>query len=353
MTAANWVYIWCHWPVILGVAVALYVHRRSHYYLLRNAMFASGLIGFALFALFPVAPPRLLDVGLVDTVTQRSDAYRALQPPGLTNQYAAFPSLHAGWNLLLGIVVVMAVTSFAVRLVAVLLPAAMSLAVVLTANHFVIDVAAGVGVVLLGLAIAIFLQNRQNASTLLLDGASGDRGGVTRRRTTVRRRASGGKLPRQAARRGAAGRRAGRGRRAPVPRPTRDPAPEDGRPLPLYWDRWELASPFRPRLVLSELLRAGREATGLMLDLKGSRMRLAEKVRAELEPYLPGRRFTVCARSWRLLEAFDGLPVRRIASVGSRRQLRTLLHRLPARVSTVSPFTSAFSTIGWLPTSAR
>ena len=100
-------------------------------------------------------------------------------------------------------------------------------------------------------------------------------------------------------------------------------------PLPLYWDRWELASPFRPRLVLSELLRAGREATGLMLDLKGSRMRLAEKVRAELEPYLPGRRFTVCARSWQLLEAFDGLPVRRIASVGSRRQLRTLLHRLP------------------------
>jgi glycerophosphoryl diester phosphodiesterase len=66
-----------------------------------------------------------------------------------------------------------------------------------------------------------------------------------------------------------------------------------------------------------------------MLDLKGSRMRLAEKVRAELEPYLPRRRFTVCARSWRLLEAFDELPVRRIASVGSRRQLRTLLHRLP------------------------
>ena len=64
-----------------------------------------------------------------------------------------------------------------------------------------------------------------------------------------------------------------------------------------------------------------------MLDLKGSKIRLAELVRAELEPYLPGRRFTVCARSWRLLEAFDGLPVRRVASVGSRRQLGTLLDR--------------------------
>lgn len=199
VTLANWVYIWGHWPVILGVATVLYVHRRSHYYLLRNAMFASGLIGFALFALFPVAPPRLIDMGLVDTVTQRSDAYRALQPPGLTNQYAAFPSLHAGWNLLVAIVVVMAVAGVALRLVAFALPIAMSLAVVLTANHFVIDVAGGVLVVLVGLAIAIWIQGRQNASTLRLNGTSGDRGGPPRSRARVRRRASGRELPGQAA----------------------------------------------------------------------------------------------------------------------------------------------------------
>jgi glycerophosphoryl diester phosphodiesterase len=64
-----------------------------------------------------------------------------------------------------------------------------------------------------------------------------------------------------------------------------------------------------------------------MLDLKGRDPRLAAIVRAELEPLLPVRRFTVCARSWELLEAFDGLPVRRFASVGSRRQLRALLAR--------------------------
>ena len=199
VTLANWVYIWGHWPVILGVATVLYIHRRSHYYLLRNAMFASGLIGFAFFALFPVAPPRLIDMGLVDTVTHRSDAYRALQPPGLTNQYAAFPSLHAGWNLLVAIVVVMAVAGVALRLVALALPIAMSLAVVLTANHFVIDVAGGVLVVLVGLAIAIWIQGRQNASTLRLDGTSGDRGGPPRSHARVRRRASGRELPGQTA----------------------------------------------------------------------------------------------------------------------------------------------------------
>lgn len=201
VTAANWVYIWGHWPVILGVATALYVFRRGHYYLLRNAMFVSGFIGFAFFALFPVAPPRLMDLGLVDTVTERSESYRALQPPGLTNQYAAFPSLHAGWNLLVGIVVVMAVSSLVVRLVALALPVAMSLAVVLTANHFVIDVPAGVVVVLVGLGVAIVLRKRQDASTLLVDDVPGDRGGeaVPRDRAAVRGGASRGKQPREAA----------------------------------------------------------------------------------------------------------------------------------------------------------
>ena len=98
-------------------------------------------------------------------------------------------------------------------------------------------------------------------------------------------------------------------------------------PLPLYWDRWTLASPFRRSLVLAELLAATRPETELMLDLKGRDPRLAAIVRAELEPFLPTRRFTVCARSWELLEAFDGLPVRRFASVGSARQLRALLAR--------------------------
>lgn len=198
VTLANWVYIFGHWPVILGVATGLYAFRRRHYYLLRNAMFASGLIGFLCFMLFPVAPPRLLELGLVDTVTERSDAYRALQPPGLTNQYAAFPSLHVGWNLLVGIVVVLAVGALAVRLVALVLPATMALAVVVTANHFVVDVAAGVVVVLVGLALAVFLQRRQAASTLRADGVSGDRGGRSPHRA-VRCGASRRELPRQAA----------------------------------------------------------------------------------------------------------------------------------------------------------
>jgi membrane-associated phospholipid phosphatase len=153
MTIFNWIYIWGHWPVIITAAVLLYRTRRDRYLLLRNAMFLSGAIGFIFFALLPVAPPRLVDPALIDTVTLHSDSYRALQPPGLTNQYAAFPSLHFGWNLLVGIAVWGATRHVLLRLLSVLGPAAMGAAVVLTANHYVLDPIGGMIIVLFALLV--------------------------------------------------------------------------------------------------------------------------------------------------------------------------------------------------------
>lgn len=168
VTIANWIYIWGHWPVILSTAVALHIWRRDSYYLLRNTLFISGGIGFLFFAFLPVAPPRLLEMGLVDTVSDQSHAYRALQPPGLTNHYAAFPSLHVGWNLAVGIVLFMSTTHLAVRALAVLSPLAMTFAVVATANHYVVDVAGGTAVVLVGLAGAHIIETRKAVSLATL-----------------------------------------------------------------------------------------------------------------------------------------------------------------------------------------
>ena len=151
VTFFNWVYIWGHWPVIITAGIVLYRTRRDRYFLLRNAMFLSGAIGFLLFALLPVAPPRLFDPVLIDTVTEQSDAYRALQPPGFTNQYAAFPSLHFGWNLLVGVVVYGSTRRVLLRALSILGPAAMALAVVVTANHFVVDLVGGAVIVLFSL----------------------------------------------------------------------------------------------------------------------------------------------------------------------------------------------------------
>lgn len=189
---ANWVYIWGHWPVILGTATVLFFHRRDRYHLLRNTLLVSGAIGFLFFALFPVAPPRMLDLGLVDTVTEQSQAYRALQPPGLTNQYAAFPSLHFGWNVIVGIVLFTTTAHLAVRVFAVASPLAMGLAVVTTANHFVVDLAAGLVVVLVGLAAAYAIERRNRAATLRSSGSAACDEALRRRAAPVPRRASRG-----------------------------------------------------------------------------------------------------------------------------------------------------------------
>jgi glycerophosphoryl diester phosphodiesterase len=108
-------------------------------------------------------------------------------------------------------------------------------------------------------------------------------------------------------------------------------------PLPVFWDRWELSPPWRPRLLLRELLAAAAPTTELMLDLKGRDARLADRVVEALQPYFGSRPLTICARSWPLLDAFDGLPVRRVHSVGTARQLRMLLERAAgARIDGVS-----------------
>jgi hypothetical protein len=141
--AANAVYIYGHWPVLIVTGVLLYRYRRDRYYLLRNACLLSGVVGLVIFALYPVAPPRLLGLPLVDTVTLRAPGYREILPPSLVNEYAAMPSFHVGWILLAGVVVFRATHNPALRILAVAMPASMAFAVVATANHFVLDVVAG------------------------------------------------------------------------------------------------------------------------------------------------------------------------------------------------------------------
>lgn len=161
---ANWIYIYGHWPVIGITLVWLFLRAPSEYRILRNAMFISGGIGLVIFVLYPVVPPRLGVLDIVDTITQRSSSYRTLQPPGLINRYAAMPSLHFGWNLLVGIVIWRATSRRLLHVVAVLMPVAMGFAVVVTGNHYVADVVAGGAVALIGLACALVIAEPAHAA---------------------------------------------------------------------------------------------------------------------------------------------------------------------------------------------
>jgi PAP2 superfamily len=179
VTFANWVYIWGHWPLIAAIAAWLYVRHPDAFRRTRTAFFVSGAIGMVFFILFPVAPPRLADAGFMDTVARYSHAYRALQPPSLVNRYAAFPSLHFGWDLLIGIALVSTARSIAARALGVAMPVAMAAAVVLTANHWIVDVIAGAAIALVGLAIAARLtpEGPARSESALMNAAYTERRG--------------------------------------------------------------------------------------------------------------------------------------------------------------------------------
>jgi hypothetical protein len=159
ITAANWMYIWGHWPLIGIVAAWLIARRPAAYQVYRNAFFVSGAIGILVFVLFPVAPPRLAGVGLADTVTMYSQSYRVLQPPAFVNQYAAVPSLHFGWDLLIGIALITESRWLAARVLGAIVPLLMLAAIVITANHYIFDAVAGAAVALTGLAVSCGLQS--------------------------------------------------------------------------------------------------------------------------------------------------------------------------------------------------
>ena len=99
-------------------------------------------------------------------------------------------------------------------------------------------------------------------------------------------------------------------------------------PLPVLWDRWQLASARAPRLRLETLLEAADGGPELMLDLKGHDPRLAARVVAAVEATGRAARITVCSQDWRLLERLSGEPdVRIVHSIGNARALERLRTR--------------------------
>jgi hypothetical protein len=149
----NFVYVWCFWPGVVGALVFAYRRDRVRYLILRNAMFISGSVGLVVFALFPVSPPRFLS-GFTDTVATLSGSGSVAHPSSFTNEYAAMPSFHVGWTVLAGVVVFGALRHRIVRWIALLPGLVMTMTVVVTANHYVLDALAGIVVSLGGLYLS-------------------------------------------------------------------------------------------------------------------------------------------------------------------------------------------------------
>ena len=102
---SNAVYFWGHMPLIVVIGVWLFWRKRGVYRLTRNAFLGSAVVALICYAALPVAPPRFFpELGFVDTMALYSQAsYQAQEVRLFVNPYAALPSLHFGWALLLGL----------------------------------------------------------------------------------------------------------------------------------------------------------------------------------------------------------------------------------------------------------
>src|SRR4051794_3887810 len=145
MWALNHVYLAAQLVVLPGSLVYLYHRAPALYERLRNTVLATWLISVPVYALFPVAPPRLAGVGLADTIS-KSTAFGldGSLTTSFYNQLAAVPSLHVGFAVAIGIAISASLRNPILKGLALLWGPTIGLAVVATGNHFVFDMVAGV-----------------------------------------------------------------------------------------------------------------------------------------------------------------------------------------------------------------
>jgi hypothetical protein len=134
--------------LIVLPAALIWLYRRSPdtYRKLRDTVAATWLISTPVFALYPVAPPRLAGIGIRDTVSHQAGVALTGHSTIFYNPYAAVPSLHVGLAFAIGVAVAAAVTNPWAKALSLCWGPLVLLAVVVTGNHYLFDAATGLAV---------------------------------------------------------------------------------------------------------------------------------------------------------------------------------------------------------------
>ena len=155
----NAIYMGLHLPLIIALAIWLYLRRPALYALMRNAFLISGAIALCC-EFFPVAPPFLLpELHLANAAAGR--VYDVVEPKTLFDVYGAVPSIHVAWSLLLGFAFMRGTVSPWTRAFGAVLPLLMTVGVVATGNHYFFDAFTGALSAVAGLWIGARLPRRQ------------------------------------------------------------------------------------------------------------------------------------------------------------------------------------------------
>jgi hypothetical protein len=175
VTVANIYYAGVHFPATFGFLAWLWWRDRDSYRWYRTVLAVMTAIALAIHIAYPLAPPRMMpSLGFVDTGRLFGPSvYSNADTDAVTNQFAAMPSLHVGWAVVVAIGVVTVLKS-PWRWLGFLHPAATLAVVVATANHYWIDGIVGILLILPGILAARWHPIARVRARWFTSRASGD-----------------------------------------------------------------------------------------------------------------------------------------------------------------------------------
>ena len=142
---ANWSYFNSHFVVTTAFLVWLYLYRNDHFNFVRNMFLVAMGLALIGYVLYPTAPPRMFPGdGFTDTIaaftsTNQDASFTSL----LVNPYAAVPSMHIAFSLMVAVAAMNLVRSAWARILWSVYPLSVFFVIVVTANHFWFDAALG------------------------------------------------------------------------------------------------------------------------------------------------------------------------------------------------------------------
>jgi hypothetical protein len=136
-------YLTLHLSLTAGLLLWLHRRRPAAYPLVRTTLLLATALAVVGYVVFPTAPPRLSDIGIVDTVSGgHVDLDKGLVS-SLYNPFAAVPSLHVGYALIVGASLARYASHAVLRVAGLAYPLFVLLVIVATGNHYFVDAAAG------------------------------------------------------------------------------------------------------------------------------------------------------------------------------------------------------------------
>lgn len=157
LVAASVLYYRLYYFPLVGVLAWLMVRRAETYRVLRVTILVVAVLALLCYWVLPMSPPRFAMPGIVDLVAEH-DPIAGEATRDLTsgkNHFSAFPSMHVGWSALAAYLVWFTLRREHPRAawLAWLFPAGMVVVVVVTGNHYVLDVVGTVVVLTVALAV--------------------------------------------------------------------------------------------------------------------------------------------------------------------------------------------------------